>query len=107
MFGSKGMAASENPLSDTGTVMTAAGTRRPPNPHFFLERYSTSYVEEWRAFVDTLRRAGSPGHHRRRARLPGHRHGRVALVRERRPVEIAEVLEAAASSSLDDVAEVS
>ena len=33
-------------------VLTAAGERRPPIPHFFLERYLPSYVREWEAFVE-------------------------------------------------------
>src|SRR5690349_14255157 len=49
-FGSAGMAVSDNPHAHTGAVITADGERRPPNPHFFLERYLPSYVREWNAF---------------------------------------------------------
>jgi myo-inositol 2-dehydrogenase / D-chiro-inositol 1-dehydrogenase len=51
VFGSRGMAASENPLRHTGIVHTAAGTSAPPLPDFFLERYVPSYIREWEAFV--------------------------------------------------------
>jgi myo-inositol 2-dehydrogenase/D-chiro-inositol 1-dehydrogenase len=50
-FGSRGMAASENPLRHTGVVRTAAGTSAPPLPDFFLDRYVSSYIHEWEAFV--------------------------------------------------------
>jgi myo-inositol 2-dehydrogenase / D-chiro-inositol 1-dehydrogenase len=58
-FGSAGMAASENPPAHTGVVMTADGARRPPLPHFFLERYLPSYEREWQAFVEALQ-SGTP-----------------------------------------------
>jgi myo-inositol 2-dehydrogenase/D-chiro-inositol 1-dehydrogenase len=59
VFGSSGMAASDNPLGHTGLVLTADGQTRPPLPHFFLERYIPSYVNAWQAFVDAVR-AGVP-----------------------------------------------
>src|SRR6266540_3362392 len=52
VFGSEGMAASENPLGHAGFVRTAEGTRLPTLPYFFVERYVPSYVREWEAFVD-------------------------------------------------------
>jgi myo-inositol 2-dehydrogenase / D-chiro-inositol 1-dehydrogenase len=51
VFGSAGMAASENPLRHTGVVQTAEGTSRPVLPDFFLERYVPSYIREWEAFA--------------------------------------------------------
>jgi myo-inositol 2-dehydrogenase / D-chiro-inositol 1-dehydrogenase len=51
VFGSGGMAASENPLRHTGIVRTADGTHAPALPDFFLERYIPSYIREWEAFV--------------------------------------------------------
>lgn len=59
VFGSDGVAASENPNAHTGIVIRATGAERPPLPHFFLERYMASYELEWRAFVDALT-AGTP-----------------------------------------------
>ncbi|MGZ4196350.1 MAG: inositol 2-dehydrogenase [Solirubrobacteraceae bacterium] len=59
VFGSCGMAASENPLANTSRVFTAAGTQAPPLPYFFLERYMPSYVREWEAFVAAVQ-TGSP-----------------------------------------------
>jgi myo-inositol 2-dehydrogenase / D-chiro-inositol 1-dehydrogenase len=60
VFGSLGMAASENPPAHTGVVMTSDGVRRPPLPHFFLERYLPSYVREWQAFVDAIQSGATP-----------------------------------------------
>jgi myo-inositol 2-dehydrogenase / D-chiro-inositol 1-dehydrogenase len=51
VFGSGGMAASENPLRHTGIVRTSEGTAAPALPDFFLERYIPSYIREWEAFV--------------------------------------------------------
>ena len=59
VFGSDGVAASENPLAHTGIVRTAAGTSRPPLPYFFLERYLPSYEYAWQAFVSAVR-GGTP-----------------------------------------------
>src|SRR5215218_252637 len=54
VFGSHGMAASENPLAHSGVVQTADGTTAPPLPYFYLERYTASYRREWEAFVAAL-----------------------------------------------------
>jgi myo-inositol 2-dehydrogenase/D-chiro-inositol 1-dehydrogenase len=59
VFGSAGMAASENPLAHSGLVRTAEGTRLPTLPYFYLERYVPSYVREWEAFVGAVA-AGEP-----------------------------------------------
>ena len=54
VFGSRGMALSENPPSHTGVVVTSQGSRHPTFPHFFIERYASSYLREWQAFVDAV-----------------------------------------------------
>ncbi len=51
VFGSAGMAASENPLANTALVRSRAGMRAATLPYFFLERYIPSYLREWEAFV--------------------------------------------------------
>ena len=92
VFGSEGMAVSENPRGHTGSVLTAAGERRPPNPYFFLERYLPSYVREWEAFVEALTRAEDPPVSSADARAPlviGLAAGRS--LREGRPVRVEEV----------------
>jgi myo-inositol 2-dehydrogenase/D-chiro-inositol 1-dehydrogenase len=54
-FGSKGLAASENPLVHTGSVRTADGVQAATLPYFFLERYVPSYIAQWEALVAALR----------------------------------------------------
>jgi myo-inositol 2-dehydrogenase / D-chiro-inositol 1-dehydrogenase len=51
VFGSLGIAVSENPLAHSGLVRTSSGTQAPPPRAFFLERYLESYVRQWDAFV--------------------------------------------------------
>jgi myo-inositol 2-dehydrogenase/D-chiro-inositol 1-dehydrogenase len=92
VFGSEGMAVSENPRAHTGSVLSAAGERRPPNPYFFLERYLPSYVREWQAFVEAIRRGEDPPVSTVDARAPlviGLAAGRS--LREGRPVRVEEV----------------
>ncbi len=92
VFGSLGMAASENPLRHSGVVWTEEGTRMPALPYFFLERYIPSYLREWEAFVRAVL-AGEPtpvGPEDARAPLViGLAAGRS--LQERRPVQIEEV----------------
>jgi len=60
VFGSRGMAASENPLRHTGIVRTVDGTAAPPLPDFFVERYIPSYIREWEAFVTAVSAGEAP-----------------------------------------------
>jgi myo-inositol 2-dehydrogenase / D-chiro-inositol 1-dehydrogenase len=92
VFGSLGMAVSENPLDHTGLVRTAQGTSAPPLPYFYVDRYVPSYVRQWDAFVAAVRDGGTPP-------VTG-ADGRAPLVmglaawrslREGRPVAVAEV----------------
>ncbi len=69
-FGSAGVAMSENPLAHSGTVITPQGTRRPPLPYFFLERYMASYIREWQAFVAAVHDGRPPPVSSRDARAP-------------------------------------
>ena len=92
VFGSAGMAVSENPLSHTGTRFTAQGEQRSTLPHFFLERYIPSYVREWRAFIEAIQSGQAPPVSLHDARAPlviGLAAWRS--LRERRPVAIEEV----------------
>jgi myo-inositol 2-dehydrogenase / D-chiro-inositol 1-dehydrogenase len=92
VFGSAGMAASENPLAHTAVVRTNEGTRTPTLPYFFLERYVPSYLHAWEAFVRAVARGEAPPVGPRDARAPlviGLAAWRS--VREGRPVRIAEV----------------
>jgi myo-inositol 2-dehydrogenase/D-chiro-inositol 1-dehydrogenase len=93
VFGSRGMAASENPLAHTGVVRTADGTSMPGLPYFFLERYVPSYVREWELFIDAVRTGATPPVSGADARAPlviGLAAQRS--LREGRPVRIEEVV---------------
>jgi myo-inositol 2-dehydrogenase / D-chiro-inositol 1-dehydrogenase len=93
VFGSRGMAATENPLAHSGLVRTAEGTREPVLPYFFLERYTASYVHQWEAFVAALAAGDAPPVGTADARAPlviGLAAWRSA--REDRPVRVDEVL---------------
>jgi myo-inositol 2-dehydrogenase / D-chiro-inositol 1-dehydrogenase len=57
-FGAAGVASSANPSIHTGVVVTAEGAHGSPLPHFFLERYTTSYLLQWEAFVHYVRGGG-------------------------------------------------
>ena len=60
VFGSAGMAASENPLAHSAIVRTQHGMRAPTLPYFFLERYIPSYLREWEAFIAAVGTGGTP-----------------------------------------------
>jgi myo-inositol 2-dehydrogenase / D-chiro-inositol 1-dehydrogenase len=59
VHGSLGMAQSDNPPNYTGRIHTADGSRTPPIPYFFLERYTPAYVHQWKSFVHAVR-TGTP-----------------------------------------------
>ncbi len=92
VFGSAGMAASENPLANTALVRTAAGTRAATLPYFFLERYIPSYLREWEAFVEAVAAGITPPVSGPDARAPLVI-GMAAWksLREGRPVRIEEI----------------
>jgi len=92
VFGSLGMAASENPHGHTGVLVTARGEQRPALPRFFLERYVPSYLLGWQAFVEAVKGGVTPPVSTRDARAPlviGLAAWRS--LREGRPVPISEV----------------
>jgi myo-inositol 2-dehydrogenase/D-chiro-inositol 1-dehydrogenase len=92
VFGSAGMAASENPLGHTAVVRTADGTSGAALPYFFLDRYVPSYLEEWGAFVRAVQNGAPPPVTTRDARAPlviGLAAWRS--LREGRPVRVEEV----------------
>ncbi len=92
VFGSAGMAVSENPPAHGGVLITAEGERRPPHPYFFLERYLPSYVREWQGFVEAVKTGTVPPVSTDDARAPLVI-GLAALrsLREGRPVRVEEV----------------
>jgi myo-inositol 2-dehydrogenase/D-chiro-inositol 1-dehydrogenase len=92
VFGSAGMAASENPHAHSALVRTKEGTSLPTLPYFYLERYIPSYLAEWKAFVAAVGEGRTPPVTVADARAPlviGLAAWRSA--REGRPVRIEEV----------------
>jgi len=93
VFGSAGMAASENPLAHSGVLRTADGGREAPLPYFYLERYTQSYMREWDAFVAALAVGATPPVTTEDARAPlviGLAAWRS--LREDRPVRVEEIV---------------
>jgi myo-inositol 2-dehydrogenase/D-chiro-inositol 1-dehydrogenase len=92
VFGSAGMAASENPLAHAAIVRSEAGARAATLPYFYLERYIPSYVREWEAFVAAVSSGETPPVTGADARAPlviGLAAWRS--LREDRPVRIEEI----------------
>jgi myo-inositol 2-dehydrogenase/D-chiro-inositol 1-dehydrogenase len=92
VFGSAGMAASENPLAHSAVLRTARDTRAAKLHHFYLERYVPSYVAEWQAFVAAVSEGRRPlvtGPDARAPLVIGLAAGRS--LREGRPVRVEEV----------------
>jgi len=59
VFGSAGMASSQNFGDFNATIATDQGFRQPPLQNFFLERYTTSYLDQWASFIEAVR-SGTP-----------------------------------------------
>ncbi len=58
-LGSNGMAASQNMPLHGGLLRTAGGGKEPRLPTFFLDRYISSYVAEWEAFLTAIATGGA------------------------------------------------
>jgi myo-inositol 2-dehydrogenase / D-chiro-inositol 1-dehydrogenase len=92
VFGSAGMAVSENPPAHAALVRTREGMRGATLPYFYLERYIPSYLGEWGAFVSALSAGEAPPVGAADARAPlviGLAAWRS--LREGRPVSLTEV----------------
>ena len=59
VFGSRGSIRTDNVFANTAMLSDVGSVRRDLPLHFFIERYSDSYVEELRAFVDAVLDGGS------------------------------------------------
>ncbi|HML15996.1 MAG TPA: inositol 2-dehydrogenase [Bryobacteraceae bacterium] len=59
VFGSNGMATVKNNTPDNHVYLDAAGTHSALPLHFFMERYTESYLNEMQAFVDSVQN-GTP-----------------------------------------------
>ena len=54
VFGSRGIAFSQNWPVHSAVIMGASGGNCAPLQNFFLDRYRQSYQREWRSFVDAV-----------------------------------------------------
>ncbi len=54
VFGSGGSVSTENNFPNSATISTSESVRRDLPLHFFVERYTESYLVEMRAFVDAV-----------------------------------------------------
>jgi myo-inositol 2-dehydrogenase/D-chiro-inositol 1-dehydrogenase len=92
VFGSEGLAVSENQYAHAAVVRDAAGSHGATLTYPFLDRYAASYVAEWVEFVTAVREDRAPAVGVADARAPlviGLAAWRS--VRERRPVRLEEM----------------
>ena len=66
VFGSAGMATSENPPTHTAVVGGADGFHAVPLYRSFIDRYELSFIRQWESFVDSVRSGVLPGGQRPR-----------------------------------------
>ena len=92
VLGSKGMVSVENPLPHQARLARKNGFFAPPLQHFFVERYSDSYVYEMEAFVACVQQDTMPAVTGEDGRAPVVM-GRAAQksLREGRPVLLTQV----------------
>jgi len=60
VFGEKGRISVGNPRPHTAVLSSAIGDSAPPLLHFFLERYSESFIVEMNAFVNAIQGRQAP-----------------------------------------------
>ena len=60
VFGEKGSVVVSNQQADTAVLVKEDGYHGPPLLHFFLERYTESYLAEMRAFIRSVRDGTPP-----------------------------------------------
>lgn len=92
VFGEKGQIVIGNPKPHTAVLSLANGDSAPPLLHFFLQRYSDSFVAELGAFVDAIQN----GTETPVSGFDGKAPVRIALaaklsLQENRPVKLSEI----------------
>ena len=92
VFGERGMVRVENPKPHQAMLSTADGDHAPPLLHFFVERYTDSYVRELEAFLSCIREGKEPPVTGRDGKIPvvmGYAAKRS--LEEGRPVRLSEI----------------
>jgi myo-inositol 2-dehydrogenase/D-chiro-inositol 1-dehydrogenase len=82
----------ENPKPHQALLSTAAGDQAPPLLHFFMERYTDSYVRELSAFIEAVRGGKEPPVTGRDGKIPvvmGYAAKRSLA--EGRPIHLSEI----------------
>jgi myo-inositol 2-dehydrogenase/D-chiro-inositol 1-dehydrogenase len=92
VFGEKGQICVGNPKPHTAVLSLVQGDSAPPLMHFFLERYSDSFVAEMRAFINAIQQGMEPPVNGADGRAPV----QIALAAKRslnegRPVKVSEI----------------
>ncbi|MCK5827276.1 inositol 2-dehydrogenase [Candidatus Bipolaricaulota bacterium] len=92
VFGEKGQICVGNPKPHTAVLSLAQGDSTPPLLHFFLERYSDSFVAEMHAFINAIQQGMEPPVNGADGRAPV----QIALaaktsLNEGRPVKVSEI----------------
>ncbi|MDE0088590.1 MAG: Gfo/Idh/MocA family oxidoreductase, partial [Candidatus Poribacteria bacterium] len=93
VFGSKGMVAAGNPLTDTVTFSGSEGSRTASPPDFFVERYKAAYLSELQAFIQCIQKETQPlvtGEDGRAPIVMGY--AALKSLRENRPILLSEIL---------------
>ncbi len=60
VFGSDGAIAADNNFPNTACIAGKDGLRRDAPLHFFMDRYTQSYLDEMRVFIDCVQRGTTP-----------------------------------------------
>ncbi|MCK4598608.1 inositol 2-dehydrogenase [Candidatus Bipolaricaulota bacterium] len=60
VFGEKGSVVVQNPKPDTAVISDEQGDHTSPLMHFFVERYTDSYVAEIKSFIECIRTGKEP-----------------------------------------------
>lgn len=60
VFGEKGSVVVQNPKPDTAVISDEKGDHTSPLLHFFVERYTDSYVAEIKSFIECIRTGKEP-----------------------------------------------
>ena len=92
VFGERGMVRVENPKPHQAVVSNAEGDHGPPLLHFFVERYTDSYVRELSAFIEAIQKGEEPPVTGRDGKIPvvmGYAAKRS--LEEGRPVRLSEI----------------
>jgi len=94
VFGEKGQISVGNPKPHTAVQSLAQGDSAPPLLHFFLERYSDSFIAETQAFVNAIQNGMEPPV----TGVDGKAPVQIALAAQRsldegHPVKVSEIVE--------------